>query len=61
MDRFISHTLSTGGCCIALSTPNGVGNWFHETYILKAESGENDFNLTVLTMGFPSRSRAGVV
>tara|TARA_R110000824_G_scaffold135955_5_gene299435 strand:- start:907 stop:2481 length:1575 start_codon:yes stop_codon:yes gene_type:complete len=40
-------TLSTGGRCIALSTPNGVGNWFHETYT-KAESGENDFNLTML-------------
>jgi len=26
-------TISTGGRCIALSTPNGVGNWFHETYV----------------------------
>ncbi len=26
-------TLSTGGRCIALSTPNGVGNWFHKTYL----------------------------
>ena len=26
-------TLSTGGRCIALSTPNGVGNWFHKTYV----------------------------
>ena len=25
-------TLSTGGRCIALSTPNGVGNWFHKVY-----------------------------
>jgi phage FluMu gp28-like protein len=25
-------TLSTGGRCIALSTPNGVGNWFHKSY-----------------------------
>ena len=23
------QTLTTGGSCIALSTPNGVGNWFH--------------------------------
>ena len=23
-------TLSTGGRCVALSTPNGVGNWFHQ-------------------------------
>jgi hypothetical protein len=40
-------TLSTGGRCISLSTPNGVGNWFHEA-CSKAESGENDFNLTIL-------------
>ena len=36
-------TLSTGGRCIALSTPNGVGNWFHKTYV-EAESGANDFH-----------------
>ena len=35
-------TLSTGGRCIALSTPNGVGNWFHKTYV-DAEQKENDF------------------
>jgi len=35
-------TLSTGGRCIALSTPNGVGNWFHQSYI-DAESDKNDF------------------
>jgi len=35
-------TLSTGVRCIALSTPNGVGNWFHKTYI-EAEQGTNDF------------------
>ena len=35
-------TLSTGGRCIALSTPNGVGNWFHQTYVA-AEDGINDF------------------
>jgi hypothetical protein len=36
-------TLSTGGACIALSTPNGVGNWFHKTW-LDAEEGANPFN-----------------
>ena len=36
-------TLSTGGRCIALSTPNGVGNWFHTKYV-NAEAGENDFH-----------------
>ncbi len=35
-------TLSTGGRCISLSTPNGVGNWFHQTYV-DAEANENDF------------------
>ncbi len=40
-------TLSTGGRCIALSTPNGVGNWFHQTYI-DAEEGKNDFYPTIL-------------
>jgi len=36
-------TLSTGGRCIALSTPNGVGNWFHNTYV-DSSMGENDFH-----------------
>jgi len=35
-------TLSTGGSCIALSTPNGVGNWFHKTWV-GAEDGTNPF------------------
>jgi len=40
-------TLSTGGRCIALSTPNGVGNWFHQIYADSAQ-GQNDFYPTVL-------------
>ena len=36
-------TLSTGGACVALSTPNGVGNWFHQTW-LGAEESRNPFN-----------------
>ena len=40
-------TLSTGGRCIALSTPNGVGNWFHKIYT-DADMGENDFHPIVL-------------
>jgi len=40
-------TLSTGGRCIALSTPNGVGNWFHQTYV-DAENEVNNFYPTVL-------------
>jgi hypothetical protein len=35
-------TLSTGGSCIALSTPNGVGNWFHKTWV-GSEEGTNPF------------------
>jgi hypothetical protein len=35
-------TLSTGGSCIALSTPNGVGNWFHKTWV-GAEESTNPF------------------
>ena len=26
-------TLSTGGSAIVLSTPNGIGNWFHKTWV----------------------------
>ena len=36
------QTLATGGRCIALSTPNGVGNWFHKTFT-QAQLGENSF------------------
>ena len=36
-------TLTTGGQCIALSTPNGVGNWFHKTWV-DAEEGRGMFN-----------------
>jgi hypothetical protein len=40
-------TLSTGGRCIALSTPNGVGNWFHQNCV-ESEAGTNDFHMTTL-------------
>jgi len=40
-------TLSTGGRCIALSTPNGVGNWFHQICV-DSEMGQNDFHLVTL-------------
>ena len=36
------QTLATGGQCLALSTPNGVGNWFHLTWE-KAVTQENSF------------------
>lgn len=37
------NTLSTGGRAIILSTPNGVGNFFHRKWI-EAEEGRNEFN-----------------
>ena len=39
----IFPTISTGGRCIALSTPNGVGNWFYKTYT-DAENQVNNFH-----------------
>ena len=36
------QTLATGGGCIALSTPYGTGNWFHQTWV-RAENRENQF------------------
>jgi len=51
-------TLSTGGRCIALSTPNGVGNWFHKTCI-DAHAGLNDFYMTTLQWdAHPDRDQA---
>ena len=50
-------TLSTGGRCIALSTPNGVGNWFHKIYS-EADNKANDFFPTKLPWGVhPDRNQ----
>lgn len=38
----IKPTIATGGGIIALSSPNGVGNWFHKMYT-EAEVNKNDF------------------
>lgn len=40
-------TLSTGGQAILLSTPNGMGNFFHKKW-QEAESGQNEFNTILL-------------
>jgi hypothetical protein len=40
-------TLSTGGKAILLSTPNGVGNFFHKMW-QQAEAGTNNFNPILL-------------
>jgi hypothetical protein len=37
------QTLSTGGGAIILSTPNGIGNFFHKTWV-KAEQGAEGWN-----------------
>jgi len=37
------QTLATGGDCIVLSTPNGMGNWFHSMW-MDAEEGANGFH-----------------
>jgi hypothetical protein len=42
-----SSTLSTGGKALLLSTPNGVGNFFHKTWNTAVEGG-NDFNPILL-------------
>ena len=39
----IKPTIATGGRIIALSSPNGIGNWFHRMYT-EAQMGDNDFN-----------------
>ena len=41
------QTLATGGRALVISTPNGVGNFFHKTWI-GAENGSNDFNFIKL-------------
>ena len=38
----IKPTISAGGGCIALSSPNGIGNWFHKTWV-GALNSENSF------------------
>ena len=40
-------TLSTGGRAVVLSTPNGVGDKYHDLCV-KSESGENEFNFIKL-------------
>lgn len=33
-------TLSTGGSAIVLSSPNGIGNWFHKKWVSAIENGD---------------------
>ncbi|MAH44230.1 hypothetical protein CMI37_00265 [Candidatus Pacearchaeota archaeon] len=41
------QTLATGGNCVVISTPNGVGNWFHKMWT-SAVDGDNQFNFVEL-------------
>lgn len=51
------QTLATGGGCIAISTPNGTGNWFHKEFT-KAELGQNKFTAVRLPWTIhPERSQ----
>ena len=40
-------TISTGGHCICVSTVNGVGNWYYETF-MGAKKLQNDFHIIEL-------------
>ena len=52
------QTLATGGGCIALSTPYGTGNWFHQTWV-RAENKGNDFlPIRLPWMVHPERDQA---
>ena len=52
------QTLATGGSCLAISTPNGVGNWFHRTW-LDAKDGLNKFQTIKLHWSeHPERDQA---
>ena len=54
----IKPTIATGGGIIALSSPNGVGNWFHKMYA-EAEISKNDFKAIKLKWNLhPDRDEA---
>ena len=57
-------TLSTGGACVIISTPKGIGNWFHKKYV-EAETGNkedsNDVNFVPMKLPWylhPERDQA---
>lgn len=50
-------TLSAGGKAIVLSTPNGVGNFFHQTW-LKAQSGDEWVGTELHWTVHPERNKA---
>jgi hypothetical protein len=50
-------TLATGGGCIALSTPNGMGNWFHKTYTTAQKQENNFIPISLPWMVHPERDQ----
>ena len=52
----IKPTLATGGGCIALSSPNGVGNWFHKTWVESTLSKNDFFNIQLRWDVHPERN-----
>jgi len=54
----IAPTLSTGGSCIAPSSPSGAGTWFHKTCV-DAQDDRNNFKYTELMWDVhPERDQA---
>jgi hypothetical protein len=51
------QTLATGGGCIALSTPNGVGNWFHKSYTSAQEQQNRFLPISLPWMVHPERNQ----
>jgi hypothetical protein len=44
----IKPTIATGGRCIALSSPNGVGNWFHKKWVESIDGKQGSFHHILL-------------
>jgi hypothetical protein len=54
------QTLATGGQCIALSSPNGTGNWFYSNWV-KAQARDNTSKFIPLSLPWmvhPERDQA---
>jgi hypothetical protein len=54
--RGLKPVITAGGSAAMFSTPNGTGNWFHNTYI-QARNNENNFNCRFKTYTNPSNPK----
>jgi len=52
------QTLATGGSCIALSSPNGTGNWFYKEFVRAQEKKNNFIPLLLPWTVHPERDQA---